>query len=71
MGDIVFIKEINCRAGWLRAFFLLIASPINPEPGCRFAVRCPYAIETCKQPQKLEEIEPGHFVACCRAREIN
>ena len=48
-----------------------ITSPINPKPGCRFAQRCPYADEHCLQPQALEEIQPGHFVACCKVREIN
>ena len=49
-----------------------ITSPINPEPGCRFASRCPYATEACKNPNlSLEEVEPGHYVACCRARELN
>ena len=48
-----------------------LVSPINPKPGCRFAARCPYATEACQQPQHLEEMEPGHFVSCCRAREIN
>ncbi len=48
-----------------------ITSPIDPPPGCRFAARCPHATEACKEPQKLEEIRPNHFVACCRVREIN
>ena len=48
-----------------------ITSAINPKPGCRFAPRCPYACERCYQPQTLEEVEPGHFVSCCRVREIN
>ena len=48
-----------------------ITSAINPDPGCRFAPRCPYATEQCKQPQVLEEIAPRHFVSCCRVREIN
>lgn len=48
-----------------------ITSPINPKPGCRFAARCPYACAQCEQAQQLEEMEDGHFVACCRAREIN
>ena len=48
-----------------------ITSPIDPKPGCRFAARCPYASEQCQQPQKLEELSPNHFVACCRAREVN
>lgn len=48
-----------------------ITSPINPPPGCRFAARCPYASEECREPQHLEEILPNHYVACCRCREIN
>lgn len=48
-----------------------ITSAINPKPGCRFAPRCPYATEACLEPQRLEEIEPKHFVSCCRVREIN
>lgn len=48
-----------------------LMSPINPKPGCRFAPRCPYASEACSQPQKLEEILPGHFVSCCKVRELN
>ena len=48
-----------------------IVSPINPKPGCRFAARCPYAKEQCQEPQVLEEITPGHFVSCCRVRELN
>ena len=48
-----------------------ISSPINPKPGCRFAPRCPFASEECYQPQKLEEVRPGHFVACCKVRERN
>ena len=48
-----------------------LMSPIDPKPGCRFAPRCPYATAQCSQPQHLEEVEPGHFVSCCRVREIN
>lgn len=48
-----------------------ITSAINPEPGCRFAARCPYACDKCREPQKLREIEPRHFVSCCRVEEIN
>ena len=48
-----------------------ITSPINPAPGCRFAARCIYATDACRQPQKLEEVAKGHFVSCCRVKEIN
>ena len=48
-----------------------ITSPINPKPGCRFASRCPYATESCSQPQELKEVSKNHFVSCCRVEEIN
>jgi oligopeptide/dipeptide ABC transporter ATP-binding protein len=48
-----------------------ITSPINPKPGCRFAGRCTYARPECQEPQKLEEVLPGHSVLCWRARDIN
>lgn len=48
-----------------------ITSPVNPAPGCRFAARCPYVQERCRQPQSLVELSSGHKVACCMCREIN
>jgi len=48
-----------------------IVSPINPRSGCRFAPRCPYACDKCNEPQQLEEVQPNHFVSCCRVRKIN
>ncbi|MBR6085791.1 MAG: ABC transporter ATP-binding protein [Spirochaetales bacterium] len=48
-----------------------LTSPINPKPGCRFAARCPFATEACHQPQVQTEVEKGHFVRCCRVKEIN
>ena len=48
-----------------------ITSPINPGNGCRFTPRCPYACDRCKEPVQLEEALPGHFVSCCRVKEIN
>lgn len=47
-----------------------LTSPVDPKPGCRFAGRCPYAVEKCFKPQQLEEKLPGHFAACCRIGEI-
>lgn len=48
-----------------------IKSPINPGPGCRFASRCPYADEGCRQGVKSQEVRPGHVVVCNKAKEIN
>ena len=47
-----------------------ITSPINPKPGCRFMARCRYVSDECNNPQVLEECAPGHFVACCRHKEL-
>ena len=44
-----------------------IPSPINPPDCCRFVERCPYAAEECrKHLPALQEVKPGHFVACHR-----
>lgn len=46
-----------------------LTSPINPEKGCRFAKRCPYATDACRrQDMVLTEEEPGHFVTCLRVQ---
>lgn len=47
-----------------------ITSPINPQSGCRFAARCPYATPECSKEQELREILPNHYVACHRAEEL-
>ena len=49
-----------------------LSSPIDPKPGCRFAPRCPYATDICRQRQpEFEEVLPDHFVACHNVRQIN
>ena len=42
-----------------------VPSPINPPSGCHFHTRCPYAVARCKvEDPPLQEIVPGHVVAC-------
>ena len=49
-----------------------LTSPIDPKPGCRFAARCPYATEICRQESpSMTEPMPNHFVACHHVKEIN
>lgn len=49
-----------------------LSSPINPKPGCRFAVRCPFSKEVCySQQPELQEALPDHFVSCHYVKEIN
>ncbi len=48
-----------------------ITSPVNPKPGCRFAARCPYVTDQCRQDTPaLRPITPGHVVACHRAEAL-
>ena len=49
-----------------------LSSPINPENHCRFAGRCAYCTEECRQKPapELTEISPDHFVACHRSAEL-
>jgi len=48
-----------------------VADPSDPPPGCAFHPRCRYATEQCRQVvPNLEEITPGHWVRCLRAKEL-
>ncbi|HJB51969.1 oligopeptide/dipeptide ABC transporter ATP-binding protein [Oscillibacter sp.] len=49
-----------------------LQSPIDPEPGCRFAKRCLYAQEGCTgRDLALRGFGNGHFCACCRAGALH
>lgn len=49
-----------------------VGNPINPKPGCRFASRCQYAKDRCRQETpELVEYKKGHFAACHFVTEIN
>ena len=61
-----------------RAADLLVpiqGSPPDPHEspdGCRFAPRCPFAVERCmREAPPLAELADGHFVACWRDTEAS
>jgi peptide/nickel transport system ATP-binding protein len=38
---------------------------VNPKPGCRFANRCPFVMDICRNVSPvLAEVKPGHTVHC-------
>jgi oligopeptide/dipeptide ABC transporter ATP-binding protein len=48
-----------------------VPSPANPPSGCIFHPRCKYAQAVCSQQEPpLVEDEPGHFVSCHFAKEL-
>ncbi len=49
-----------------------VANPANPPQGCYFNPRCPYVQDICKTTKPtLEEVKPGRFVSCHRAKELD
>jgi peptide/nickel transport system ATP-binding protein len=49
-----------------------VANPANPPSGCYFHPRCTYVQDICSAEEpSFEEITPGHYVKCHRARELS
>lgn len=49
-----------------------IPSPLNPPSGCRFANRCPYVEERCREEEpELRLIAPNHYAACHKCLKIS
>ncbi|MCC6191252.1 MAG: ATP-binding cassette domain-containing protein [Anaerolineales bacterium] len=49
-----------------------VPSPASPPSGCYFHPRCAHAVDACRSERPAyREIEPGHFVRCHRADELN
>lgn len=47
-----------------------LPTPYDPPAGCRFAGRCPYAKDACREGVDIQELEEGHQVMCLRAKEL-
>jgi peptide/nickel transport system ATP-binding protein len=49
-----------------------VANPADPPSGCYFHPRCTYVKDICSQEEPpFDEVEPGHYVKCHRAKEIS
>ena len=49
----------------------MVPDPLEIIPGCRFAPRCPYALDICHQEAPpLKELEAGHSLHCHLQEEV-
>lgn len=65
------VPDISMRSRKAEIIRGEVTSPIDPEPGCRFAARCRYARQECSQSDPVfEEASPGHFCACAFYDEL-
>jgi peptide/nickel transport system ATP-binding protein len=65
LGSIPRLDEDRAR---LLAIQGSVPPPFALPPGCRFAPRCPFAIDACRaEIPGLRAISPGHEAACIRA----
>ena len=63
--DAIQVPDISLRGKKKAVIRGEVTSPIDPEPGCRVAARCPHAADACRGGQiPLREVSPGHYAAC-------
>jgi peptide/nickel transport system ATP-binding protein len=59
------IDTAAIRKPKLEAIAGVVPSLLDPPSGCRFAPRCKFVMDICRQaPPPLREVAPGHKVAC-------
>lgn len=59
------LPKLDSKERRLKAIKGQMPDPSKVVDGCKFADRCPYAIERCKvEKPAVNEISPGHFVKC-------
>ncbi len=62
------MPSIGPREGRLATINGRVPTPAEMPNGCRFAGRCPFVIQRCREERPpLLELSPGHFSACIRA----
>ncbi|MCF4985252.1 ABC transporter ATP-binding protein [Pseudomonas syringae] len=62
------MPSIGPREGRLATINSRVPTPAEMPSGCRFAGRCPFVIQQCRDERPpLLELSPGHFAACIRA----
>lgn len=64
-GLMTSIPRLDSPKGKLDAIPGSVPHPLNLPVGCKFAPRCKYATDKCREKEIASvEVEPGHFVRC-------
>ncbi|TBF71317.1 ABC transporter ATP-binding protein (plasmid) [Rhizobium leguminosarum] len=61
------MPHLNSSVDRLEPIHGRMPPPWEPESGCSFAPRCPFAADECAKLPPLREIGADHYVACWRA----
>lgn len=62
------MPSVGPREGRLATINGRVPTPAQMPVGCRFAGRCPFVIQACRDARPpLLELSPGHYAACIRA----
>ncbi len=64
------LPDIDGARGELPTIPGMVPSAVAFPEGCRFRARCRYASEVCTTEPPIQEIDPGHFVACHHVDEV-
>ena len=58
------IPKLDSETDRLETIEGLVPDPTIRIEGCRFASRCKYANEQCRNSPQVREVEPDHFIKC-------
>jgi oligopeptide/dipeptide ABC transporter ATP-binding protein len=63
-GLLASIPAVGMKGTRLNVIAGAVPNPLNMPPGCPFAPRCPYVMETCLKMPELKQMEDGRMVFC-------
>ena len=69
-GLLASVPTMSSGTGELSTIEGTVPDPVNFPSGCRFAPRCDFAVDSCRQQQVLQDMEDGHVVRCGEWRRV-
>ncbi len=69
-GLLASVPTMSSGTGELSTIEGTVPDPVNFPSGCRFAPRCDFAVDSCRQQQILQDVEDRHVVRCGEWRRV-